>query len=197
MTMVMLLALTTGVQAVQKPTDKKEAKELVDSVNKDAIEVYSDTTSIDSAQMTSIPNEDDEAGQYKPTTMLERLVTDMGAEGIMGIFFVFGVLFIIFVLSPVLIIIALFYFLTKSRRDKVKLAQMAMQNGQPIPEQLLDEKGTNEFQKGLRQCFVGLGLMIFLGCTVGQVGFGVGALICCIGLGKVVIGKMAEKKMEN
>lgn len=196
MTMVMLLTLTTGVQAVQKPTTKKEAKELVDSANKDAIEVFSDTTSVDSAVIQLPADEDDEEMTRYPMSTFDRVIKKMDGKDVLGMLFVLGVLLIIFVLAPVMIIVALFYFITKNRREKMKLAQMAVQSGQPIPDQLLNEKVTDEFQKGLRQCFVGIGLMIFLGFTVGQVGFGVGALVTCIGLGKVVVGKMAEKNRE-
>ncbi|MDE6647928.1 MAG: hypothetical protein K2K03_08925, partial [Prevotella sp.] len=109
---------------------------------------------------------------------------------------ILGTVFIIFVIAPVLIIIALFYFINKNRAQKMKLAEMAIQKGQPIPEKLLEDKAntiTDEYQKGLRQCFVGVGLMIFLGLVADEVGFGVGALVFCIGLGKLVAAKMAEK----
>ena len=125
---------------------------------------------------------------------------DLDGNGIVGMFFVLSVLFILFVLSPILIIIALFYFINKNRKDKMKLAQMAMQQGQPIPNQLLEEKPTNvddEYQKGMRQCFVGVGLMVFLGYAAGQVGFGIGALVFCIGLGKVFASKTAKKNDLN
>lgn len=195
MTTALLLTLTMGLQAAQKPTAKQVTKELVDSTNKDAIEVFSDTTSVDSAQAQPIANEDDEEDMARyPMTTLDRLAEKMQGDTTSGIIFILGVLFILFVLSPVALIVALFYFLTKNRRDKMKLAQMAMQNGQPIPDQLLNETVTDEFKKGLRQCCVGAGLMIFLGVTVGEVGFGIGALVFCIGLGKVIVGKMAEKK---
>jgi hypothetical protein len=39
--------------------------------------------------------------------------------------------------------------------------------------------------------------MIFLGLTAEEVGFGIGALVFCIGLGKIVAGKMAEKKNRD
>jgi len=100
----------------------------------------------------------------------------------------------------VFIIIALFYFINKNRKEKMRLAQMAMQQGQPIPEQLLEEKSdtvSDEYQKGLRQCFVGVGLMVFLYIAAGEIGFGIGALVFCIGLGKIVAGKLAEKKTQN
>ena len=49
----------------------------------------------------------------------------------------------------------------------------------------------------MRQCFVGVGLMIFLGFAAGNVGFGIGALVFCIGLGKVFSGKMADWKKDK
>jgi hypothetical protein len=109
---------------------------------------------------------------------------------------VLGVLLILFVLAPFVIIAAIFYFINKNRKDKMRLAEMAMQQGQPIPEQLLEDSNTvsDEYQKGLRQCCVGVGLMVFLGLTAGEVGFGIGALVFCIGLGKIVAGKIAERK---
>ena len=67
-------------------------------------------------------------------------------------FFVLGILLILFVLAPVLIIIVLFYFINKNRKQKIKLAQMAMQQGQPIPDQLLEDKPLDrddEYQKGM------------------------------------------------
>ena len=39
--------------------------------------------------------------------------------------------------------------------------------------------------------------MIFLGFAAGTVGFGVGALVFCIGLGKVFVAKMTDKKQDN
>jgi hypothetical protein len=82
----------------------------------------------------------------------------------------------------------------------MRLAQMAMQQGQPIPDQLLKDQPGNddeEYKKGIRQCFVGVGLMIFLGYAAGTVGFGVGALVFCIGLGKVFVSKTTRKNSNN
>ena len=102
---------------------------------------------------------------------------------------------VIFLLAPLLIIFLIFYFVNKNRRERYKLAQMAMQNGQPIPDDVL--KGsqnlasidTNDYTSGLRQIFLGIGLAIFLGIVAGKIGFGIGALVFFIGLGKVVIAK--------
>ena len=216
MTMTLLLTLSTGVEAAsQKHRHTPLQAELVDSASKDAVEAYSDTTSTGDADAThkkkvtvstqtspwsssSTTYETDEDEDFGDA--MRHVFRSMDGDDVAGMLFVLAILFIIFVLAPVLIIIALFYFINKNRKQKMKLAQMAMQNGQPIPEQLLEEKPgslDDEYQRGMRQCFVGVGLMIFLGYAAGNVGFGVGALVFCIGLGKVFASKTAQKKNDN
>ena len=195
--MMMLLTLSMGVQAASQKHrhTPREQEELVDTTKQGAIEVFSDTTTVVDSAFSSTDSWDDDEEYYHST--LKTLVGDMSSKDLTGIAIILGSLFILFVLAPVLIIIALFYFINKNRRDRIKLAQMAVQQGQPIPEQLLEDKQetvNDEYQKGLRQCFVGVGLMIFLGLTAEEVGFGIGALVFCIGLGKIVAGKIAERK---
>ena len=215
-TLTMLLTLGMGVQAAaqkhrhtpQPPT------ELVDSTNKDAVEVYSDTTSTDTAvtkhkgkvtvtyptspwssNTTTYEVDDEDFG-----SVIRNAFSGMRGKDLAGIIMVLGVLLIIFVLAPVLIIIVLFYFINKNRKQKMKLAQMAMQQGQPIPDQLLEDKpldSDDEYQKGMRQCFVGVGLMVFLGYAAGSVGFGIGALVFCIGLGKVFASRTARRNNDR
>ncbi len=211
LTMLLVLGMTTeAVAQKHRHTPQPQQAELVDSTSKSGVEAFSDTTSIDTGAVTKHRSTVTVTTQTSPwsskTTTYEVDDDDFSGmmdhvfrhfdKGIAGMFFVLMVLLIIFVLSPVLIIVALFYFINKNRKDKMRLAQMAMQQGQPIPEQLLkDQPGTidDEYQKGLRQCFVGIGLMVFLGYAAGTVGFGVGALVFFIGLGKIVASKMASK----
>lgn len=214
--MAMLLTIGMGVQAAGQKHRHTPQAELVDSTSKNAVEVYSDTTSTDTANSSSTVTkrkgtvtvtyptspwssrsttyevDDDDA-----ENIITNLFNDMDHKDLMGMFFVLCVLLIVFVLAPVLIIIALFYFINKNRKQKMKLAQMAMQQGQPIPDQLLKEQspvGDEEYKSGLRQCFVGVGLMIFLWFAAGEVGFGIGALVFCIGLGKVIVAKSTASK---
>jgi uncharacterized membrane protein len=211
-TMVLLLTLTMGMQAAGQKHRHTPRKEQVDTAKNDAIEAFSDTTSADTVTVTkhgakvtvttstspwssntaTYELDDEDLGN-----IIRHAFGSMDSNGIAGMFFVLGVLLIIFVLAPVLIIIALFYFINKNRKEKMRLAQMAMQQGQPIPDQLLNNTPTDaddEYQKGMRQCFVGVGLMVFLGYAAGQVGFGIGALVFCIGLGKVFASKTAQKR---
>jgi uncharacterized membrane protein len=215
LTLALLLTLTTGMQAAGQKHRHTPRQEKVDSTNKDAVVVYSDTTSMDTMTTTKHKGKVTITTPTSPWSsntvtyemddenfgsMLKHLFVDMDSNGIAGMFFVLGVLLILFVLAPVLIIIALFYFINKNRKEKMRLAQMAMQQGQPIPDQLLKETpidSDDEYQKGMRQCFVGVGLMVFLGYAAGQVGFGIGALVFCIGLGKVFASKTAQKRNDK
>ena len=194
--MMMLLTLSMGVQAAgQKHRHTpREQEELVDSTSKGGIDVFSDTTSVDTAVNNYNDWDDDESDIIE--RKISHFIDTMNSKDFLGAFVVLGVLLILFVLAPFVIIAAIFYFINKNRKDKMRIAEMAMQQGQPIPEQLLEDNNTvsDEYQKGLRQCFVGVGLMVFLGLTAGEVGFGIGALVFCIGLGKIVAGKIAERK---
>ena len=211
-TLAMLLALGTGAQAAAQKHRHTPQQELSDSTGKDGVVVYSDTTSSDTTIRASKGHvtintpmgshswdydvdDDEDFGN-----MIHNAVSHMGSKDIAGMFFVLCVLLIIFVLAPVLIIIALFYFINKNRKEKMRLAQMAMQQGQPIPDQLLNDKigsDADEYQHGMRQCFVGVGLMIFLGYAAGTVGFGIGALVFCIGLGKVFASRTATRRDQD
>ena len=211
-TLVLLLTLTMGLQAAGQKHRHTPRQEQVDTTDNGGVVVFSDTTSSDtvtvtkhnakftvttrtspwSTNTTTYELDDDDFG-----SIIRHVFGSMDTNDYLGIFFVLCVLLIIFVLAPVLIIIALFYFINKNRKEKMRLAQMAMQQGQPIPNQLLNEQPADadeEYQKGMRQCFVGVGLMVFLGYAAGQVGFGIGALVFCIGLGKVFAAKTAQKR---
>ena len=218
-TLAMLLTLGMGAQAAAQKHRHTPQSELEDSTSKDAVEVYSDTTSTDTATATSsVTKHKGTVTVTYPTSpwssnsmtyevddedfgsLMKHMFSSMDAKDVSGMFFVLGVLLILFVLAPLVIIIALFYFINKNRKQKMKLAQMAMQQGQPIPDQLLEDKPLDrddEYQKGMRQCFVGVGLMIFLGYAAGQVGFGIGALVFCMGLGKVFASRTARRNNDR
>ncbi len=215
-TMTLLLTLTAGLQAAsQRHRHTPQQTVLADSTSQDAVEVYSDTTSATASDTTvtakrkvtvttrtspwstrTTTYELDADEDDSMSGIFNSIFRQMDGNDMTAILFALGALCIIFVLAPVLIIIALFYFINKNRKEKMRLAQMAVQQGQPIPDRLLEDRTENtddEYQKGMRQCFVGVGLMIFLGYAAGQVGFGIGALVFCIGLGKVFASRTAKR----
>ena len=198
--LTLMLTLGMGAQAAaQKHRHTPRGTELVDTTkHNSAVDAFSDTT--DTAGVNYFNDEDfDEDEQIKRgiSTVFDHLDNEnMWAAVIVPII----AIIVMFLLAPLLIIIAIFYFVNKNRKDKMKLAQMAMEKGQPIPDKFLNEQPTevdDEYQKGLRQCFVGIGLMIFLYVVAGTIGFGIGALVFCIGLGKVIAAKTAAKKNEK
>ena len=191
----MLLVLSLNAEAASQKHRHSARTEQVDSTKdkQDAIEAFSDTT--------SSSKEDAEDDQYithrhRTTYTTSSDVKELKEvmESVVGIFgpmlAVGVVVFLaIFFLLPLLIIFVIIYFVNKNRKERYKLAQMAIQNGQPIPDDILKSKvssssGDNDYQTGVRQMFTGVGLAIFLGLIIGKVGIGIGALVFFIGLGK-------------
>ena len=194
----MLLTLATTTQAAaQKHRHSANVTATVPATSADTsgIEAFSDTTGA-VADSTYVVN---------PTTHIQvstplRFFDSVDLDDFAGMFFIICIVIILFLLSPVFIIAAIFYFINKGRKDKLKLAQMAIQNGQPVPDQLLRDTPiatTSNYRGGVTQIFLGIGLMVFLGCIIGKLGFGIGALVFFIGLSKLVIAiidKQSEKK---
>ena len=202
----MMLTLSLNADAAAQRHRHTPRTEQTDSTknNPSAIEAFSDTTTVADSTVVdaqsggshvSYSSDDDVDG------ILGQVFGNLDKTAIAGMFFAAVIVFIIFVLAPILIIIAVFYFINKNRKDRIKLAQMAMEKGQPIPDELLKEKqdpmGKDEYQTGIRQMFTGVGLAIFLGLVAGKIGFGIGALVFCIGLGKWFIARQSGNVGNN
>jgi len=199
----MVLTLSMNAEASAQKHRHSPRTEQVDSSKskKDAIEAFSDTTAEDA--------EDDKYISYRRRTsysgsdsedvkqVLEGVSSMVDSGMIIGIV----AIVIIFLIAPLLIIITIFYFVNKNRRERYKLAQMAIQNGQQIPDDILKEKqddwDKNDYQSGMRQIFLGVGLAIFLGIVAGKIGFGIGALVFFIGLGKVFIARRSDQPRND
>ena len=192
----MVLSLSMNADAAAQKHRHTPRTEQVDSTknNQSAIEAFSDTTA------TTEDAEDDEYVYRSGTTYskgdveeAKEIIDSLGGLVSSGMIVGIVAIIVIFLLAPLLIICLIFYFVNKNRRDRIKLAQMAMQNGQPIPDDVLKDKNmtvdASDYTSGLRQIFLGIGLAIFLGIVAGKIGFGIGALVFFIGLGKVVIAK--------
>lgn len=204
--LTLLLALGTNDPVAAQTQKSRQQHELVDSTKQHAgLEAFSDTTdayedSIIAASTNSHVSVDWDGEDAQEA--FGGLMRQFKADDIAGMFFVLAVVLIVFVISPLVIFGLLLFFIFRNRKQKMKLAQMAMQNGQPIPDQLLDERqGTTDdkyaYQSGMRQLFLGIGLMIFLGFTIGKIGVGIGALVFFIGLGKVIIGRKSNNDLNG
>ena len=196
----MVLTLSMNADAAAQRHRHSPRTEQVDSTknNQDAIEAFSDTTAVADSTVIDVQSGGSRVRIYSDDNvdgLLEKIFGDLDKNAIAGMFFAAVIIFIMFVLAPILIIIAVFYFINRNRKERLKLAQMAMEKGQPIPDELLKEKqdpaSKSEYQTGIRQMFTGVGLAIFLGIVAGEVGFGIGALVSCIGLGKWFIARQS------
>lgn len=199
----MVLTLSMNANAAAQKHRHTPRTEQVDSTknNQDAIEAFSDTTNIadadnDEEYTTRVYSDEEVKGVF------EQVFGGLDGEDLAGMLFVLFVVLIMFVLAPIGIIVAIFYFVNKNRSERYKLAQLAMKNGQPIPDQLLKDQTNsymdkNEFQSGMRQVFTGIGLAIFLGIIIGKLGIGIGALVFFIGLGKVVLNWKSGNFYKN
>ena len=190
----MLLALSLNAEAASQKHRHSARTEQVDSTKdkQDAIEAFSDTTSSSTEDA-----EDDKyiTHRHRTTYTTSSDVQEFkevmeGVGGVIGPMMAVGIIafVVIFFLLPLLIIVTIIYFVNKNRKERYRLAQMAIQNGQPIPDDILKNKASselgNDYQTGVRQMFTGVGLAIFLGFIIGKVGIGIGALVFFIGLGK-------------
>ena len=203
----MVLALSSSTSAIaQKHRHTPRTEQVSDSLksNQNAIEAFSDTTATANADL----NEDDSYSRHHVSYSYD----DEDAENIVkGVFAGLGSAAVIIpvlailvfgLFLPIIILVLVFYFINRNRKEKYRLAQMAIQNGQPIPDQLLKddaEKIVNKgmYNDGIRQMFTGVGLAIFLGIIMGDLGFGIGALVFFIGLGKYVIARQERKQADD
>lgn len=175
----------------------------------DEIEAFSDTTSSQSGSVVAPPVpldpdfddffDEDEDGPVEGQ-IFNSFWDNMDTNSFMGMFFVLAVLIIIFVISPIVIIGLILWFIYKNRKNRMRLAEMAMQNGQPIPDELMpkaEEAPDDVRQKGIRQICLGIGLTFFLGWVAGKIGAGIGILVLCIGLGNLLIARSSKNKQNN
>ena len=195
----MMLTLSMNADAAAQKHRHTPRTVQVDSTknNRDAIEAFSDTTAIAGDSIDAYANRHhiSISADENVKGMVDEIFDNLDRNAIASMVFVIAIILIMFVLAPILIIIAVFYFINKNRKDRIKLAQMAMEKGQPIPDELLREKQSSweksDYQTGLRQMFTGVGLAIFLSIVAGKVGFGIGALVFFIGLGKWFIARQS------
>ena len=193
----MLMTLAIGQTVVAQSQQKKDAQELVDSTSKDALEAYSDTTVDNTYDSTVVSSQHRIGGKNHVIldSFPDNFLNNIGIEGLMGMGFVLMIVLIIFVIAPVLILAVLLFFIYKNRKQKMRMAEMAMKQGQPIPDELLTEPRESDgdlWQRELRQTFLGVGLLAFFGYVGSTVGIGIGILVTCIGLGKLAIVKTSK-----
>lgn len=199
----MMLTLATGAGAASQNhrhhADTVQITAVMQQTTQqaDELEVYSDTTDTvdDSVEYVNMP-------QHTTVTITEddwKDLFNLGGIGMTGFLLAITAMFFLFILAPIIILALLFYLVYKNRRQRMQFAEQAMQNGQPIPDNIATP-GTNATAapndlrtKGIRQLCLGIGLMILLYNVIGDLGLGIGALIACIGIGNLVISRQQSQ----
>lgn len=205
----MVLALSSNATATaQKHRHTPRTEQVSDTVkhNQDAIEAFSDTTATTNSNAT----DDDDNTTYRHRVVVEGedaeqvvsgIFGDMDGAAFMGLLIPILAIVCVGFLLPVILVLLVFYFINRNRKEKYRLAEMAIKNGQPIPDALLkehkDDWDSTSYNAGIRQMFTGVGLAIFLGIVAGEVGFGIGALVFFIGLGKWFIARQDRNNHDN
>ncbi len=111
-----------------------------------------------------------------------------------------AVVFILFCLAPVIILAMIIYFVIKSRKQKIRLAELALQNGQPIPEAIVTQKAPKDedlWAKGIRKMFIGVGIVVFAIFISSNTIAGIGFFVAIYGCGQAFIAWTTKKKKEK
>jgi predicted small integral membrane protein len=102
------------------------------------------------------------------------------------------IVFIICFLAPVAIIGLVIYLIVKSRNQKLKLAEMAIKSGQPIPDfAAKNQASRNDYlwSKGIKNIFLGIGLTVMFFILGINALCSIGLLIAIYGVGQAIIAK--------
>lgn len=193
---LMALAMMFALQATSMAAPKAPK----DSV--DEVVVYSDTTTSESAYDDEWNWDEDEDVDYNYSGSFSDFVgADEGlVEALGGVLVFFLVLILIFIVAPIALIGLILYFVYKSRKDKMRLMEMAVKNGKPLPPHIVSPIANRDdylWNKGIKQMFLGVGLAILLYFILGKFGIAIGALILLIGCGNLVIGYNARQKRQE
>lgn len=158
-----------------------------------AIVAYSDTADVDTAAVDTASIDPDDDWNEANTMMGD--IKDM----LQGAFMPIASIFIMFFLSPVMIIGLIIYFIIKSRNQKLKLAEMAIKNGQPIPQDITRQavhKDEDLWAKGVKKIFLGIGLAVLSLFMHSSTLVGFGFFVAIYGCGQAFIA-YTNKKRKN
>lgn len=172
------------------------------------IEAFSDTTSID----TAVPNiaipddaddDDDDDKAYSDYSMrhssdpLDYLGNVFGKGGLVVIVVLCILFGLTIILAPFILAFFLIRYCIRRHNDRVRLAEKAMESGQPIPEGVRGfEVQSDEYlvKRGLRNAFLGIGIWVMFAIWGADFLAGIGALVCFYGVGQAVIGSLPAIK---
>lgn len=200
------LAMAQGQKGKATATATTNAPAVNDSTDEEGIVAYSDTTETD-AQGDSVTYYNGKGNTAsldwnndQADSLLERWALELlgGTAGFWASAFATLVVILVFLFlcSPFIVLGLFIWYLVRRNRQRLEFARQAMENGQPIPQEMLSmELQTDSYMwsKGVRNVFLGLGLIVF-GLFINiETLAAVGALLICMGAGQCVIAKTSGK----
>lgn len=219
LTLMLTMSATTVPAAAQhhRHHARTEAAALVKETQKadEGVDAYSDTASIAGApdtvastttttivQSPASPHyQDDDIDDDIVDEFFKKLLSGTLGVGA-GIFaLVIVVLVFLFLLAPFIIAAIAIWYAYKRRRNRDRLVQTAIENGQPIPQdtmkQVVDESDEELWKKGIKNIFLGIGLALMFWILGAEELAGIGLLITCIGAGQAFIAKHNQHASHN
>ncbi len=189
--------------APSRSTNHSSAKDKVNSTNR-PINAYSDTTAradsnqVDSIDEASDSNQSCDYDDNGPSRWFDKILG--GTVGVGGILFAMLVVILLFLFltSPLIVIALIAWWLIKRRNKRLNLAQKAAENGHSIPESDIPiEKQSDKYllKRGLRNGFLGLGLMVMFWFWKASFLAGIAALVFIYGAGQAFIAWASINKV--
>ena len=214
---------TTIVDDKAKQQAANDSAAAAQAAQPDAAVAYSDTTSVDEEedyQPSAYRVQYQSQWEDEDKEFAEHIFDKLAESG----HYIVAIVFIIFIGAPISILIMILYFINRNRRDRIRLAEKAIEHGQPIPgtERIVYREAKPKAERrytsaprtaaehkeyiydedlrtrGIKHLAIGLGLMVCC-LTFWQNDFfgGIGFLIACFGAGQYYMARSTKKVVEE
>lgn len=186
-----------------------------DTKDDNGIEAYSDTSStaqpLDSTAYSTSDDADDinDSNRFDPSRFSDPFswFAFLGTSGFVGILLTILLLGVglLFLFMPLIIVLLIMRYMVRRHNDRVRLAEKAMEQGQPISEgEMPFNKKSPDYlwRRGVRNVSIGAGLALFFWFLGADPLVGIGLLVACLGLGQMFMvrynynSKFGRKKEE-
>lgn len=211
---IMLLGSTVPMEA-QRHRHTPRTTVVDDTKDDNGIEAYSDTSStaqpLDSTAYSTSDDADDinDSNRFDPSRFSDpfswfAFLDTSGFVGILLTILLLGV-GLLFLFMPLIIVLLIMRYMVRRHNDRVRLAEKAMEQGQPISEgeMPLNKKSPDYlWRRGVRNVSIGAGLALFFWFLGADPLVGIGLLVACLGLGQMFMvrynynSKFGRKKEE-
>lgn len=210
----MLLGSTVPMDA-QRHRHTPRTTVVDDTKADNGIEAYSDTSStaqpLDSTAYSTSDDADDinDSNRFDPSRFSDPFswFAFLGTSGFVGILLTILLLGVglLFLFMPLIIVLLIMRYMVRRHNDRVRLAEKAMEQGQPISEgeMPLNKKSPDYlWRRGVRNVSIGAGLALFFWFLGADPLVGIGLLVACLGLGQMFMvrynynSKFGRKKEE-